>query len=389
MTIIDTDVHLTEPPDLWTSRMASKWGDLIPHVKWDEGRQSECWFVGDRLISGLTIGVVNNGPAGEPVIREDEFPNMPKRWEDVHPSQYDPVERAKVMDAVGVTMAALYPNLGFVGPDIYHVAKEQTLDFQTEAIRAYNDYQLEWNREAPGRYITLAAIPYWSVEESVKEIHRAAADGHKGLVTTGMPQMHGQPYLADKHWDPVWSAAQETGLPISFHAGGGDFSRHWNEQRFAVEGFSAMTARAPVCFFFDNATQMADLLFSGVLPRFPELKFVSVESGIGWIPFCLESCDTHFKKYSVQRERPEYGDLLPSDLFRRQVYANYWFEDVNLDVMQRVGLDNILFETDYPHPTCLFLDEVGEAVAKLDAVDTEIREKILWRNAAALYGLEL
>jgi 2-methylisocitrate lyase-like PEP mutase family enzyme len=133
MTIIDTDVHLTEPPDLWTSRMPSKWGDLIPHVRWDDGRQSECWFVGDKLISGLTIGVVNNGEHGEPVIREDEFPNMPKRWADVHPSQYDPHARAKVMDSVGITMAALYPNLGFVGPDIYHVAKEQTLDFQTEA----------------------------------------------------------------------------------------------------------------------------------------------------------------------------------------------------------------------------------------------------------------
>ncbi|HEY1968985.1 MAG TPA: amidohydrolase family protein, partial [Pseudonocardia sp.] len=387
--IIDTDTHLTEPPDLWTSRMSKKWGDLVPHVKWNDEKQSEYWYVGDQPIMGITIGVVNNGPNGEAVIREDEFPNMPKVWGDVHPSQYDPVERAKAMDEVGLTMAALYPNLGFVGPDIYHVAKEQTLEFQTEAIRAYNDFQMEWNAAAPGRFITLAAIPYWSVEESVREIERAVESGHKGLVTTGMPQMHGQPYLADKHWDPIWSAASEAGLPISFHAGGGDFSRHWNEQRFAVEGFSAMTARAPVCFFFDNATQLADLLFSGVLPRFPDLKFVSVESGIGWIPFCLEACDTHYKKYAVQKERPEFGDLLPSDYFHRQVYANYWFEEVNLPVMAAVGTDNILFETDYPHPTCLFQREVTDAVAKLDRVDPDLRDKILWRNAARLYSLDV
>ena len=102
----------------------------------------------------------------------------------------------------------------------------------------------------------------------------------------------------------------------------------------------------------DAARHLVDLLLSGILPRFPELIFVSVESGIGWIPFMLETCDYHFLRGDVRAQRPEF-ELLPSDYFRRQVYGCYWFESIAPRLLlDEIGVDRIMFETDFPHPTC-------------------------------------
>jgi predicted TIM-barrel fold metal-dependent hydrolase len=81
--------------------------------------------------------------------------------------------------------------------------------------------------------------------------------------------------------------------------------------------------------------------------------------------------------------------MLPSEYFRRQVYANYWFEKLEQWHVDAIGADHILFETDLPHPTCLEGDEVGAAIDRgLSHHPEALQEKILWRNAAALYGLD-
>ena len=125
-------------------------------------------------------------------------------------------------------------------------------------------------------------------------------------------------------------------------------------------------ARTSTVLFMANGLQMTDLLLSGVLPRFPELKFISVESGIGWVPFCLESCDYHFLAADIRKARPEF-EMMPSDYFRRQVYACYWFEKIApRKLIEDIGEDNILFETDFPHPTCLYgnVQETIEAASE-------------------------
>jgi predicted TIM-barrel fold metal-dependent hydrolase len=96
---------------------------------------------------------------------------------------------------------------------------------------------------------------------------------------------------------------------------------------------------------------MLDLITGGVPHRFPQLKLVSVESGVGWIPFLLEALDWQWKNNGVAQEHPEY-DLLPSEYFRRQIYASFWFEEEGLGSILERYPDNILYETDYPHPTC-------------------------------------
>ena len=139
--------------------------------------------------------------------------------------------------------------------------------------------------------------------------------------------------------------------------------------------------------FLDNAKQIVDLLFSGVLARYPKLKFISVESGVGFIPFMLESCDYTFDYGQVRSQRPEMT-LKPSEYFERQVYACYFFEEyAPAHLMDRIPVDNILFETDYPHPVCLYGNVREKIDAGLGEARLEHRNKLLFDNAARIYGV--
>jgi predicted TIM-barrel fold metal-dependent hydrolase len=141
-----------------------------------------------------------------------------------------------------------------------------------------------------------------------------------------------------------------------------------------------------VDIFLRNGLQLNDLIMSGVLARHPKIKFVSVESGIGWVPFMLEALDYQFKGNSVAEEHPEF-DLLPSEYFARNVYACYWFEQTApRRLIDKIGVDNILFETDFPHPTSLFGDEVHDRIkGGLSDCEESVQRKILWGNSQKLY----
>ena len=128
---------------------------------------------------------------------------------------------------------------------------------------------------------------------------------------------------------------------------------------------------------------------SGVLNRYPAIKFVSVESGIGWIPFVLEAMDYQFQGNDVRGERPEF-DLMPSEYFARNIYACYWFEQVApRRLIDKIGADNVMFETDFPHPTSLYGEEVHARIQSgLSDCEASVRRKILWDNAQKLYKVE-
>jgi predicted TIM-barrel fold metal-dependent hydrolase len=377
--VIDTDTHITEPPDTWTARMSRKrWGDQIPHVVFDEEREEEFWFLGDRRL----VPACMTAQAGWP----EKFPSHPKTFDAAHPASYDAKARLELMDGLGIWAQALYPNVGGFGSQLWKTLEPQELAF--DCVRAYNDMLFDWTSVAPDRFIPICAIPFWNVDESVKEIERVALRGGKGVLFSGAPQVHGLPILGDRQWDPIWAAAQAAQLPVSFHVGSGDMASQFSASRIATEGFGATYARATTALFFDTATQLADLLFSGILPRFPDIRFVSVESGIGWIPFLLEAADYHFLEGDVRRERPEFEEL-PSAYYFRQVYASYWFERVApMKLLDEVGHDRILFETDFPHPTCLEDDKVRDAVAFVNTLPDDLRRQILWENAARLYRLD-
>ena len=178
-------------------------------------------------------------------------------------------------------------------------------------------------------------------------------------------------------------------MPVNFHIGASDTSLTWfGTSPWPSQDDERKLAIGSAMMYLSNARILANLVFSGVFERFPTVQFVSVESGIGWIPFFLESLD-----YQLQESAPSVVDQLsmaPSEYFRRQVFGCFWFENRGLEaVIDALGADRILFETDYPHPTCLYpepLPRVAEAVAGLD--DDTVR-MIMEDNAAALYRIPL
>jgi predicted TIM-barrel fold metal-dependent hydrolase len=394
LAIVDTDAHITEAPDLWTSRVSKKWGDLVPHLEmvdpprtFEEAKglvygdhlpRMQAWFTGDTKLAMA-------GASAYAGWREP-FPLHPPTIEDAHPASYDVTKRLALMDEQHIFAQALYPNVGGFGSARFRVMPEQELAF--ECVRAYNDFLKDWTSAAPDRFILNAAVPYWNLDEAVKEIHRVGPLGFKSVIFSGAPQDHGLPYLADPHWNRLWAAAQAHGMAISFHLGSGNFhGRHFQWERVQHEDESDVLARLITMGFLDGASHVVDLLHSGVLRRFPDLKFVAAESGIGWIPFVLESADYHFREATADRDN---DDLLPSERFQRQVYASFWFEEVAparlLDV---IGTDNVIFETDFPHPSCLWPSEhVTSIVDRLSGVPEEVLRKVLQTNAVKLYGLD-
>lgn len=376
--VIDTDTHITEPPDLWTSRLPRKYHDSAPHVVVDPRLQIEVWKIGAGQ-SFLPVG--HSAVAGWP----EPFPAGPRGFSEVPPAACNAVARLAYMDSLGIWASALYPNVGGFGNQDF--LKIPDAELRLACVRAYNDFLLEWCAAERARFIPICATPYWDIRATVQEIERCAALGFQGILFTGEPDKNGFPILADPHWEPLWRCAEETGLPVSFHIGSADFTADFSKSRLEHMGLAAANARAGVCLFIENGKQIVDLLLSGVLPRHPRLRVVSVESGIGWLPFLLEAVDYAFGQSRVERQRREF-EQLPSAYFRRQVYACYFFEEVAPQrLLDLIGSDNVLFETDYPHPICLYGNVREKIDAGLAGQSPETRRKLLFENAARLYGV--
>jgi len=234
--VIDVDTHISEPPDLWTSRVSKKWGDQVLHVKWDERLNGLAWFIGDERIAAAP-SVAMAGWKLPP-------PSNPPTYEDAHPGAYDAVERLKLMDEEGIYAHLLYPNVGGFGSGRFLKLKDPAL--MLESVRAYNDFAVDWSVPGKGRLVPLCVLPFWDVEESVKELRRAANLGHKGVIFTSQPHVFDQPMLADPHWNPVFATAQDLQLPVNFHIGSADLLRVERVQRQRPAGELCQGQRRPL-----------------------------------------------------------------------------------------------------------------------------------------------
>jgi len=376
-TIIDADTHVTETPDLWTSRAPAQMRDRVPRVETDADGTMR-WVVG--ASRGLaSVGLTATAGVGS-------FNKPPRNYEEMHPGAFDAKARLKYMDQMGIWAMVMYPNVGGFGAQQF--LKLGDPELMLTCVRIYNDWQTEWASADERRLLPITSIPFWDVSAAVKEVRRCAAMGHKGILFTGEPQYYGLPLIGEPHWNPLWEVAVELDLPLSFHIGSGDMTEGLVKSRIAAYGKMAAFTELAVDIFLRNGLQLNDLLMSGVLARYPRIKFVSVESGIGWIPFMLEALDYQFRGNSVAEEHPEF-DRLPSEYFARNVYACYWFEQTApRRLLDKIGVDNILFETDFPHPTSLYGEEVHARIrGGLSECEEPVRRKILWGNSQKLYNV--
>lgn len=380
--VIDADTHLTERHDLWTSRAPAGMRDRMPHVAEVDGQAT--WVVGDA--------VMGRAGAGGVVDRDNQKGRSFEalyEWEidRVHPGAYDPVARLEMMDDAGVWAQVIFPNtVGLGGQSLSQAIDDPAL--RMLCVEMYNDSNAEMQEASGNRLLPMAVLPAWDVDACVREAQRAAGLGMRGVNITSDPQDQGAPDLANRAWDPLWEVCADAGLPVHFHIGASlttmtffdnyPWPSHDDDTKLAIGG---------TLLFVGNGRVVVNIICSGMLERHPRLKIVSVESGAGWVPFILEALDYEMAE-NAPSLRNETLSMSPSEYFKRQIYATMWFERTDLpSLVKAVGEDNILFETDFPHPTCLYPDPLSSALENMRELSETARNKILGGNAQQLYRL--
>ncbi len=380
--IVDADSHWTEPPDLFTKLAPPEYRDRVPRVEMVEGQRM--W-----VFDGHPVG--NFGAAG--VIARDGHKESSHTalhlwdFEEVHVGAWDPEVRLRVMDESGIDAQVIFPStIGLGGEDLGLVDDRALCRL---AIEIYNDRMAEIQANSNNRLLSMPLMPAWDIDLCIEEAQRVASLGMRGVNMTSDPQDLGSPDLANHAWDPFWEVVSDLQLPVHFHIGASvtgmtffgkyPWPSHPDNTKLAIGG---------TLLFIGNARVVVNVILSGMFDRHPNLKMVSVESGVGWIPFILEALD-----YEMAENAPQELSELhkkPSEYFRSNLYATFWFENNRNklpDLVDAVGEDSILFETDFPHPTCLYPKPLASVEAKMNTLSPEARRKILGENARKLYRL--
>jgi len=232
-------------------------------------------------------------------------------------------------------------------------------------------------------------MPAWDIDACVTEAKRVAGLGLRGVNMTSDPQDLGSPDLANRAWDPFWEVCADLDLPVHFHIGSSLTAMNFYGNYFWPSQHEYIKpAIGGSMLFINNARVVINTIFAGIFDRHPTLKMVSVESGVGWLPFILETMD-----YELFENAPvQYAELskAPSEFFKSNWYATFWFEQSQgklQALMDAVGEDNILFETDFPHPTCLYPGPLETMQEKMLTLRPETRRKVMGENALSLYRL--
>lgn len=380
--VADVDSHIIEPADLWTSRIStSKWGDLVPRVRFHERRQEDYWYVGDRKLYGVGAFAQARWP---------EFPpSHPKSLAEAFPAAVDAKERLAYLDEVGVYYQVMYPNI--LGFHSHVFLNQMPPELATDCVRAYNDWIVEWCSADSRRLVPMMMLPFWDIDESVAEMRRAHAMGHKGVLFAARYDKVGLPRLVDDHWEPLLGQAQEMGLSMNFHVG---FLSNPDDLKGAVDQSQKLDfTKESALVLLGNAQNIAEVVVSGVCHRYPDLNFVSVENGAGWIPFLGESMDWQWLNVGAHKEYPDR--LLPSEYLYRQIYGMYWFEQDSMRAVVDKLEDRLMFETDFPHATSLSPGPASESPSPREVMERSLAGlpehvvgKVLQHTATALYHLD-
>jgi len=382
MFVVDADSHWSEPPDLFTSRAPAAVLDRVPRVEEVDGEPT--WIFDGKPIgrAGSAAVIGRDGHKHDAHTGLFEWTNA-----DVHVGAYDPKVRLGVLDECGIDAQVIYPStIGLGGQDL-GAGDDAALSRLT--VEIYNDGMAEIQADSGNRLLPLPLMPAWDVDACVAEAKRVASLGARGVNMTSDPQDLGSPDLANEAWDPFWEACVENQLPVHFHIGASVtgmtfYGKYpWDSQKLNTK-----LAIGGTLLFIGNARVVTNVILSGMFDRHPDLQMVSVESGIGWIPFILETLDYEMAENSpeelAQLEKP------PSEYFRSNLFATFWFERNQgrlPELIDAVGEDRILFETDFPHPTCMYPDPLGTVKDKMDTLAPEVQRKIMGENARRLYRL--
>jgi len=381
--LISCDSHAQPDKDAFTSRMSkTKWGDAIPHLA-ETTDKAHMAVAFDRpvqrwVVNGQVVG--NRGVVNCPTVMADPMRKyFPQHWDEVPSYVYNPADRLGALDQDGVDGEVLFPNDPVQSGTFF----QGNAEFELDCVRAYNDTIAAW-REVSERYVPLAVIPYMSgIEVTVAEVQRAVQKGHRGIVMLVEPSqnLEGLKHFNDPYWDPLWATCQDLNVPIHWHAGGGlrlsmprwsGYSRNQEQAVGHSGGFSVQAQFIP------------NLIFSGVLDRYPRSKWVCAETGLGWVNYILEGCNHEWERRHLWTE----GILTrPSELFRRQIHVDFWYESAGIQQRHNIGIENIMWESDYPHSTSTYPESWQFVNRTLAGVPEDEKKQLLYGNAMRVYGL--
>jgi uncharacterized protein len=366
--IISAVDHVIEPPDVWLRRLSkTEFADRIPHIERRPGG-ADFW-----IIDGRAVAVADAASVG--ALMTDRAVG-PTQWEEIPKAASDPVARLKTMDEDGIECAVLYPTLaGFSGERFGAISDP---DLQLACTKAYNDWLIDEWAGASSRFIPQCIVPLWPIDATVKEIKRAVAKGHRGVIFPAVPMLlRNLPHINGPEYDPIWTTCQELEVPLCFHAGSAPNLQFPPPSHMAPELTAAFQAVIrPASAVFD----LSNLLFSRILLRFPKLKVVLAESTIGWGTFLLEYAD-----HQYEQDHCDY-ELKPSEMFQRQVYLTTWYDPVAVNA-RHIGAEHILWSTNFPAANSSWPETRRYAEQCLAGVDHGDQVRILWENAANLYKI--
>ena len=372
---ISADCHIDLPwlpSDLFTEGAAAHLKDRMPYVI--DGPKGPKWVSRGGGEFGLQNGMGSAGReyvAGQ-IQRSDRMAAQ-GLYDDGRKGirrLTDPDLRLKDQDLDGISGEVLYGILGATN-------RLNDPEAAIEMMRIYNGWLADFCTTYPDRLAGIATIPGHDVAAAVAEIERIAERG--ALRGLEVPAAADAKALHEPHWAPLWAAAAASGLPLHFHTVGG--------MRPDLDSMPPLQARQAFAvyitgFQLNMATKLMEVIYGGVLEAHPTLIIVIGESGIGWIPYILDHMDLEWEE--------QFKDLTltmkPSDYWHRQCRATYQSDPVGVRLIDLLGEDNIMWGSDFPHPDGVWPDSQDFIERELSGVDPAIRHKIVYANAAKLYG---
>lgn len=366
--IISADSHVIEVPDLWEKGVPQSLKERAPKLFFDDKR--DAWMFGSPDVAAQAVGglfMAGQKPEEINAFRRAGFAVARQ-------GGWDPIARLKDMEQDGVLAEVLYPSLGL---GLFGV-EDATL--QEALFRAYNDWLIDYCSKVPDKLFGIALVSMFNVENAIAEMERCKKHGISGTMIWQVP--HPSLPFSSPHYERFWAASQDIEMPVHLHilTGFGDSLKRQTShgiQRYRI-GVNQTREIEDALF---------DMIFSGILERYPRLKIVSVENEIGWMPFWLGQCDKAFRRHRANE--PLAIDKPPSEYFRRQVYATFFNDQVGGRLFSWWGADNCMWSNDYPHQNSTWPNSrevISRDLGNLPAAD---RKKLLCANVEKLYNLKL
>jgi predicted TIM-barrel fold metal-dependent hydrolase len=390
--IISVDDHVVEPAHLWATWLPARYRDSGPRVErrgigsirhvgggvyeqtfTPDGPPADCWIYEDLVY-------INKRHVAAVGYDRDEMEMVPITYDEMRPGCYDPKARLDDMDLNWVEASLSFPTFPRFCGQAFLEAKDR--DLAHACVVAYNDWMIEeWSGDSGGRLIPLCLIPLWEPVLAASEVRRNAARGCHAVCFSEIPPHLGLPSVHTPHWDPFFAACEETETTVCMHIG--------SSSRMPATSSDAPNAVAATLSFNNAMASLSDYLFSGVLVRFPRLKLAYSEGQIGWLPYVLERADNVWRDHRAWVGVKDIVPEPPSTYYYRQVFGCFFKDRHGLESLDRVGVDNITFETDYPHTDSTWPDTKQVATEMMSDLEDDAIYKIVRGNAIRMLCLDL